>query len=203
MQWSEAGPPPDCCHCMASRSASAALDVARARQRSYCARSFGDVAAAAAALTSKTAPLTDNNVQRALDILFCNKSRQDPFDQGQFARFREAMIAVLDERDLRVRSECFDKFQRVLPRHIGIAHALNYAHRTAESNPAVEEQMLAAVLNQHACARIGVRPIRRWRQPLAFLQNFALYVSVQSSPQQNLREIGRRRDQQKSGDALR
>ena len=59
------------------------------------------------------------------------------------------MIAVLDESEFDiVGAEPFDKIERVAPRHVGVAHALQDADREIERKRALADQVLAPLLDQ-------------------------------------------------------
>ena len=64
-------------------------------------------------------------------------------------RRREAVIAVLDQRQLDIGAgQQIDQRQRMAPRHVRIAHALQDAHRAAGIEGLTFEQMRAALFDQ-------------------------------------------------------
>src|ERR1043166_9882591 len=82
--------------------------------------------------------------------------RNEPVD---VLRAREAVIAVLDEREHNVLArDARAQFSRMLPWHVGILHALQDANRAAGLNHAAEQKMLPSLLNQ---------PARDWIGPVA------------------------------------
>src|SRR5437660_10652903 len=90
-------------------------------------------------------------------------------DACNVLRPRQAMIAVLDhgQHDV-VGWQPMRQRQGMLPGHIPVLGALQDAHRATDIDRAAQQQMVAALLDQGACDRIGrTVAIFRWPQPNA------------------------------------
>ncbi len=113
------------------------------------------------------------------------------------------MIAVLHQHQLHVLTgELFGDAHRRFPRHIRVLLAVQQAHRTIDRDRVVQQQMLAAILDQRAGDLIGAAvftgniDVAVLHQPGAFLEGHRL-------PHQRLGEVGRGGDADQGRDALR
>ena len=106
------------------------------------------------------------------------------------------MVAILHQRedDVVLGKSC-GQFDRVLPGHVGVLHALKDTDGTAGLDHAIEQKLASAILDQVARDRIGLLRILGRPVPDAFLLDFTLYFGREALPHQLLREIYRRRDQ--------
>src|SRR3546814_1763971 len=70
---------------------------------------------------------------------------------GEVGRLRQAMGGALHQRHLDIAAfEGAGEAQAGLPRHIGVLHAVNEAHRAAERDRPSEQQVAAALLDEPA-----------------------------------------------------
>src|ERR1700686_3395398 len=75
--------------------------------------------------------------------------RDRPGEEREVALGREAMIAVLDQRDLHVTArEALGEGEAGLPGHVGILHAVQQPHRAGDRDGPAHEEMPPAVLDQ-------------------------------------------------------
>src|SRR6202035_2261259 len=80
--------------------------------------------------------------------------RDDPRD---VLRPRQAVVAVLDHRQHHVIArQPLCQRERMLPWHVWILRALQDANRASDADGTAEQQMVAALLDQAACDRIGL-----------------------------------------------
>src|SRR5215471_10503148 len=82
-------------------------------------------------------------VREALDARGLVDQRGDGgFEAAHILRPRLAVIAVLDQRELEVgAAEKIDQVERVAPRHVRIAHALQDAYRAVEVKQSLADEM--------------------------------------------------------------
>src|SRR4029453_3225507 len=68
------------------------------------------------------------------------------FETAQILLPRRAMVAVLHEGEVDIAGgESFDKIERVAPRHVGVAHALQDANRQIERKRALADQVFSSL----------------------------------------------------------
>src|SRR5476649_1812103 len=97
-----------------------------------------------AALKSPSSPSSLGGGRRLTRELF---DRRD--QAGNVGRRAEAMIAVLDEGGDHLRCpEMMGDLERIFPRHVGIALAVQQAYRTGQRERLVEQEVIAALLDQ-------------------------------------------------------
>ncbi len=120
----------------------------------------------------------------------------------EILRRRQPVVAVLDQGEGGIAREFFDQFQRVLPGHVGILHALDDVRGRVDGDGGAEQEMAAAVLDQRAGDRIGTVAIGRRTLPFAALHDLAADVGRHALPDQRLGEIGRGREQKQGCDVL-
>ena len=111
-------------------------------------------------------------------------------------RARLAVIAVLDERHLDIlAAQQIDKIERMAPGHVGVAHALQDAHRQVEMQRAtIAEQMVAALLDQMLGDRIRIAVERRLVIDAVALE-LGSHLGAHAVPHQPLGHVEGRRDQ--------
>src|SRR4029453_4742809 len=78
-------------------------------------------------------------------------------DRHDVAIARQAMIAVLDQGELRIgRTDRCEGLETVLPRHVGILIAMQDAQRTLKIYATTENEMLGTILDELSGDRIGI-----------------------------------------------
>src|SRR5262249_439582 len=96
---------------------------------------------------------------------------------------RQAMVATLNGPQHKVvPAEAGGQLDRVLPGHVGILHPLQNPYCTAGFDHAVEQEVLASVLDQGASDRIRLFGILRWPRPDAGLLDLALDLRREPLP---------------------
>src|SRR4029077_2434762 len=88
----------------------------------------------------------------------------------QVRRRREAVIALSDQRNRRVSCNELHEFHRMLPGNVGVFETLKDMHRTGQLDRPVEEEVLAAVLDQRGGDRVRGLAVGGGPLPFALLE---------------------------------
>ncbi len=89
----------------------------------------------------------------------------------QIFRGRKAMIAVSHQGQRHITINQPGQFERMLPWHIGVFHALHDTRRTMRPDGRAHDEMPAPIFDQRARDRIWVGVISRGAQPFALFHN--------------------------------